>query len=286
MMQGVPHDPAQSRGGVWLVIPAFVALVVLFVVPLVRVLLLSCFDPGFTLEHFVHFFRQTVYSRILYNTVRMSCIATLASLCLGYAIAYVMSRSRPVVRLVLLAIVVLSFGISLLLRVFSWSFILQRHGPVNWLLMWTGATQTPLPLLHNEFSVLVGLTHIFTPYAVFPIYSMLVRTDPNLERAARNLGASRMQAFWRVTFPLSLPGVEAAGVLIFIMALGSFVTPALLGGRKEQMLSNVIQTQVTELLNWPFAAAMSLVLLAVTLLCVWVASRSLGVDRLMGHDPS
>ncbi len=281
-LSGIGKPSLRQQGAAWLLLPASTALLLLFVVPLLRVLLLSVFDPKPTTEHFLHFFREPIYLRILLNTIRISLAATLTSLVLGYGIAYVMSRSGPVVRVALLSVVVLSFGISLLLRVFSWRFILQRNGVVNLLLQWLGVVDAPLPLLHNEFSVMVGLTHIFTPYAVFPIFALLLRTDPTLERAARNLGASRLRTFWKVTFPLSLPGVEAAGLLIFIMSLGSFVTPALLGGRKEQMFSNVIQAQVTDLLNWPFAAAMSLVLLAVTLICVWAYSRALGMDRLMG----
>jgi len=172
--------------------------------------------------------------------------------------------------------------ISLLVRNYSWIIVLQRNGVINLLLKSFGLIDQPLILLHNKFSTMVGMTHIFTPYIIFPIYSVMMGIDLNLEKAAQNLGATRWQTFWRVTFPLSLPGIGAGALLVFIMALGFFITPALLGGRKELMLSNLIEIQVVDLLNWPFASAMSVVLLVVTLIIFFIYNRYLGVERLWG----
>jgi len=167
-------------------------------------------------------------------------------------------------------------------RNYSWIIVLQRNGVINLLLKSFGLIDQPLILLHNKFSTMVGMTHIFTPYIIFPIYSVMMGIDLNLEKAAQNLGATRWQTFWRVTFPLSLPGIGAGALLVFIMALGFFITPALLGGRKELMLSNLIEIQVVDLLNWPFASAMSVILLVVTLIIFFIYNRYLGVERLWG----
>ena len=265
-----------------LVTPALVALTVLFAYPLSKILIRSLFDPNFTLKHYVYFFKSPLYIRVMWITFEISILSTAASLVVGYIIAYVLRRSNPTVRNLFLMCIMLSFMISLLVRNYSWIIVLQRNGVVNLLLKHFGIIDHPLKLLHSKFSVVVGMTHIFIPYIAFPIYSVMMGTDLNLEKAAQNLGASRWQTFWKVTFPLSLPGIGAGGLLVFIMALGFFITPALLGGRKEQMISNLIQIQVVDLLNWPFASAMSIILLVVTLIIFYIYNRVLGYERLWG----
>jgi len=265
-----------------LVTPALVALTVLFAYPLSKILIRSLFDPDFTLKHYVYFFKSPLYIRVMWITFEISILSTAASLVVGYIIAYVLRRSNPTVRNLFLMCIMLSFMISLLVRNYSWIIVLQRNGVVNLLLKHFGIIDHPLKLLHSKFSVVVGMTHIFIPYIAFPIYSVMMGTDLNLEKAAQNLGASRWQTFWKVTFPLSLPGIGAGGLLVFIMALGFFITPALLGGRKEQMISNLIQIQVVDLLNWPFASAMSIILLVVTLIIFYIYNRVLGYERLWG----
>ena len=265
-----------------LVTPALVALLVLFAYPLSRILVRSLFDPHFTLKHYIYFFKSPLYIRVMWITFEISVLSTGASLVIGYIIAYVLRRANPTVRNIFLMCIMLSFMISLLVRNYSWIIVLQRNGVVNLLLKHFGIIDHPLKLLHSKFSVVVGMTHIFIPYIAFPIYSVMMGTDLNLEKAAQNLGASRWQTFWKVTFPLSLPGIGAGGLLVFIMALGFFITPALLGGRKEQMISNLIQIQVVDLLNWPFASAMSIILLIVTLIIFYIYNRVLGYERLWG----
>ncbi len=265
-----------------LVTPALVALVVLFAYPLSRILIRSLFDPDLTLKHYLYFFKSPLYIRVMWITFEISVLSTATSLVIGYIIAYVLRRANPTVRNLFLMCIMLSFMISLLVRNYSWIIVLQRNGVVNLILKYFGIIDHPLKLLHSKFSVVVGMTHIFIPYIVFPIYSVMMGTDLNLEKAAQNLGASRWQTFWKVTFPLSLPGIGAGGLLVFIMALGFFITPALLGGRKEQMISNLIQIQVVDLLNWPFASAMSIILLVVTLIIFYIYNRVLGYERLWG----
>ena len=265
-----------------LVSPALIALLILFVYPIAGILVRSLFSPDFTFKHYLYFFQNPLYTKVMWITIQISFLSTLTSVLVGYPVAYVLRRARPGLRNFFLLVIVLSFMISLLVRNYSWIIVLQRNGVINLLLKSFGLIDHPLTLLHNKFSTMVGMTHIFTPYIIFPIYSVMMGIDLNLEKAAQNLGATRWQTFWRVTFPLSLPGIGAGALLVFIMALGFFITPALLGGRKELMLSNLIEIQVVDLLNWPFASAMSVVLLVVTLIVFFIYNRYLGVERLWG----
>ncbi len=265
-----------------LVCPAMAALLLLFVYPISSVLVRSVFSPDFTLQHYLYFFKTPLYARVMWITFEISLLSTLSALLVGYPVAYVLRRARPAVRNLFLLAITLSFMISLLVRNYSWIIVLQRNGVLNDVLTYFGLIDHPLKLLHNRFGVIVGMTHIFIPYIVFPVYSVMMGIDLNLEKAAQNLGASRWQTFWRVSFPLTLPGIGAGALLVFIMALGFFITPALLGGRRDQMLSNLIQIQVVDLLNWPFASAMSVILLIVTLIVFAVYNRYLGVERLWG----
>lgn len=265
-----------------LVSPALVALLLLFVYPIAGILVRSLFSPDLTFKHYLYFFQNPLYVKVMWITLQISFLSTLTSVLVGYPVAYVLRRARPGLRNFFLLVIVLSFMISLLVRNYSWIIVLQRNGVINILFKSLGLIDQPLILLHNKFGTLVGMTHIFTPYIIFPIYSVMMGIDLNLEKAAQNLGATRWQTFWRVTFPLSLPGIGAGALLVFIMALGFFITPALLGGRKELMLSNLIEIQVVDLLNWPFASAMSVVLLVVTLIVFFVYNRYLGVERLWG----
>jgi ABC-type spermidine/putrescine transport system permease subunit I len=262
--------------------PALVALLLLFAYPISIILIKSVFDPQFTLKHYIYFFTNSLYIRVMWITIEISVLTTLTSLVVGYILAYVLRRARPGIRNIFLMAILLSFMISLLVRNYSWILVLQRNGAINILLTYFGLIDHPLKLLHNKFGVVVGMTHIFIPYIAFPIYSVMMGMDLNLEKAAQNLGATRWQTFWRVSFPLSLPGIGAGALLVFIMALGFFITPALLGGRKEQMISNLIQIQVVDLLNWPFASAMSAILLVVTLIIFFIYNRYLGAERLWG----
>ena len=265
-----------------LLTPAIIALSLLFVYPISKILLRSLFSPDFTLEHYIYFFKNPLYIKVMWITLQISFISTFTALLVGYPVAYVLQRASSGIRNFFLMAIVLSFMISLLVRNYSWIIVLQRNGVINMFLRYLGIIDQPLILLHNKLGTIIGMTHIFIPYMVFPIYSVMMGIDLNLERAAQNLGATRWQAFWRVSFPLSLPGIGAGALLVFIMALGFFITPALLGGRRELMLSNLIEIQIVDLLNWPFASAMSVVLLIVTLIIFSIYNRYLGLERLWG----
>jgi ABC-type spermidine/putrescine transport system permease subunit I len=203
-----------------LLVPALIALLLLFVYPISSIFLRSLFSPDFTLEHYAYFFKTPLYGKVLWITFQISIMSTLSALMVGYPIAYVLRRARPGIRNFFFMAITLSFMISLLVRNYSWIIVLQRNGVLNMVFSYLGLIDQPLKLLHNKFAVMVGMTHIFVPYIVFPIYSVMTGVDLNLEKAAQNLGAGRWQTFWRISFPLSLPGIGAGALLVFIMALG------------------------------------------------------------------
>jgi ABC-type spermidine/putrescine transport system permease subunit I len=225
------------------------------------------------------------YRDVLVRTVRVSLTVTLACLLLGYPVAYTLATAPRWLAAPLLVLVVVPFWISLLARSFTWLVLLQRAGVVNQVLQAIGLTREPLALVYNEPGVYVGMIHILLPYMILSLYAVMRAIDPTLLRAAASLGAGDWQAFRRVYLPLSLPGVAAGSLLLFVLGLGFFVTPALLGGGKVTLVAVLIEAHVREALNWPLAAALSCVLLAATALVLLPASRILRLERPAGAAP-
>jgi ABC-type spermidine/putrescine transport system permease subunit I len=207
-------------------------------------------------------------------------MVTAICLVLAYPVAFWLSRAGRVGLAVGMFALLLPFWTSVLVRTYAWLVLLGRNGVINRALRDWGWIETPLPLLHNTTGVLVGMVHVLLPYMVFPIYAALLRIDPDLSRAAEGLGAPAWRSFLRVTFPLSLTGVSAGCALVFVLSLGFFITPALLGGGRVVMVSMVIEQQVREFLDWPFAAALSTVLLVATLAIYALIGRLTRGSRL------
>ncbi len=254
-----------------LVAPAGLWLVLFFVLPLLVMVGYSMMPrgtyggvvPGFTLEHYRRFF-DPLYLAILQRTITVSALCTLICLVMGYPVAYALARSRRW-RNLLLFLVVLPFWTSFLVRTFAMIFLLRDTGLVNTVLLGAGLIEEPLTLLYTPFAVMAGLVYSFLPFMILPIYASLERLDPSLLEAASVLGARPAARFWRVTFPLSLPGVIAGCLLVFIPALGSFLPSDLLGGAKQMLIGNLIQNQFTAARNWPFGSAASLVVMVTVL---------------------
>jgi putative spermidine/putrescine transport system permease protein len=181
---------------------------------------------------------------------------------------------------VLLIFIVVPYFTGSLVRTYAWMVLLGREGVVNQLLLRSGLADRPLPLMYNRFGVLVGMSYILLPYMILALYAVMKGIDPGLLRAARALGATGFQAFCRVFLPLTLPGIGGGTLLVFILSLGFFVTPALMGSPRETMIAMVIENQVGVLLNWGFASALAMVLLAATVLGFLVYDRVLGLERL------
>jgi ABC-type spermidine/putrescine transport system permease subunit I len=272
-----------TAGHLIALLPVVAYISVLFVFPLARIFAFSFFNPTFTLDHYVRFFTVSLYSEVLWITFKIAGLVTLAALCLGYPVAYLLNSVSSATRSILLIFVLMPFWTSVLVRTYAWMVLLQRQGVVNLLLLGLGVTSAPLPLIHNTLGVLVGMTHVLLPFMILPILSVMRGIDPDLVRAAQSLGATPTQAFVRVFFPLTIPGIAAGCLLVSITAIGFFVTPALLGGPRDTMVSQLIAIQVGQLLNWGFGAAIALVLLLVTITLFLLFSRFLRVDVLLGE---
>jgi putative spermidine/putrescine transport system permease protein len=285
-----PTDARGTRGALrlsalWLAVPGLLFLAVFFVWPVAQLLGLSLFDPDSgkpSLATYERIAATDVYLRVLGITFRIAGYTALYSLLIGYPLAYWLSRLPDLYRGRMLLFVMVPFWTSYLVKTFAWMIVLGRSGIINSLAMGSGVVDQPLPLLHNEFGVMVGMVHAMVPLAVMTMLPVMAGIDRRLVQAAQTLGASPAHAFWLVYFKLSLPGVAAAGLLVFISSLGFFIVPAFLGGRQQTMLAQLIITQVQELLNWPFAGALAAMMLAAALVSCWVYDRVFGISTIAG----
>jgi ABC-type spermidine/putrescine transport system permease subunit I len=263
-----------------LLAPAMAIVAFGFVAPLMRLALLSFSAPAGPLATYRELATVDVYRLVLKNTVVLALVVSAASLVIGFTLAFMLTRLEAAWRAVVFACVVLPLWISVLVRTFSWMLILERNGPLNRFLAALGAVDHPLPLLFAFPGVAIGMVHVLLPYAVLPIYAALSRIDPALLRASDGLGASRAATFWRVLLPLSARGLATAATFTFLLSLGFFVTPALLGGPSNTTISMLIDSFVNERLDWPLAAAASMILLAMALATIGVAGRFVPVSAL------
>ena len=265
----------------WLLLPLLGLMVAAFAAPIGKLLWGSVFAPDATSAHYLRVFDEPIYLRIFLRTIRTAAIVTAAALLLGYPVALVMSRLAGTAATIVAACVLIPLWTSVLVRSYAWIVLLQRNGTVNSLLQAMGITAGPLPLLYSDGAVMIAMTHVLLPYMILPTYAALKSIPPELERAALNLGASAFGSFRAVTLPLSLPGVYAGMVMVFILSLGFYVTPALVGGPRNLTIATLIGQQVTEVLNWPFAGALAGVLLVLTLALVALFRRflQLGIGR-------
>jgi ABC-type spermidine/putrescine transport system permease subunit I len=265
---------------VLLLAPALLIIAAGFAAPLIRLAILSVSAPAGPLAAYRELVTVDVYRIILRNTVVLALVVSAVSLVIGFALAMTLMRLQAGWRATILACIVLPLWISVLVRTFSWMLILERNGPLNRFLMALGITDQPLPLLFAFPGVAIGMVHVMLPYAVLPIYAALTRIDPALLRASDGLGAPRLTTFLRVLLPLSARGLATAAIFTFLLSLGFFVTPALLGGPSSTTIPILIDSFVNERLDWPLAAAASMTLLAMALVVVGLARRFAPVSAL------
>ncbi len=266
---------ASSGGRRWMgsgsALPALVLLFLFFLFPVVRFLGLSI-ETG-NLDWYAKALGQGLYLRVLWNTFEIAMIVTFFCLLLGYPLGFMIATTTPFWTTIGFVFVLLPLWTSVLVRTYAWMVILGRNGILNRLLLDAGVIVDPLPLLHNFAGVLIGMIHVLLPYMVLPIYGAVRRLDPSVVAAAEGLGASSWRIFWRIYVPLTMNGIFAGSVIVFVLSLGFFITPALLGGGRVMMIAVLIEQQVHETLNWQFAAALSAVLLAATLSVYALAQR-------------
>jgi spermidine/putrescine transport system permease protein len=282
----------------WLVIgPPLLYLLVFFAIPSLIMVLASFRTPGefgglaplveegrvdLNLDSYARFFSESIYAQIFLKSLWYALLTTLFCLVLAYPLAALVAKSQKRYRDLLLLLVILPFWSNFLIRVYAWMIVLGPNAAlaraVNGVLAWLG--HEPVPLLFSSFAVLVCLVYVHLPFMVLPLYANLEKHDQALLDAAQDLGANAWQRFWRITFPLSLPGVYAGAALVFIPALGIFAIPDILGGPEDSLIGNVIKQQFLETRDWPFGSVLSIVLtvaaLALAGFAAWVGRRNLG----------
>ncbi|MEP7300407.1 MAG: ABC transporter permease [Caldimonas sp.] len=260
-----------------LLVPALL-VGIFYLVPVLNVLFLSVSYPRPTLENYQLLFDSSAVQRILLVTARICLVTTAITVACAYLIAYRIVQAPPAEARLLLTAVLIAFWISVLIRAFAWVALLQPNGLINTILMATGVIAQPLALVRNEVGVVIGMVHYMVPYAVLPLLGAMRGIDPSLSAAARSLGANKRQTFAKVFFPLSVPGIATAVILVFILALGFYITPAILGGGKVVMIAEYISLQMTETLRWGVAAMLAVVMLVAVTLLIAVLSRVSDVD--------
>ena len=277
---------ARSYSGITTVLllaPLLITLALAFYLPIAQFLSRSVLDPSFTLDNYAHIFERPVYTTILLRTFRTALIVTVGTLLLGYPLAYLMSTLKGWKLVVVAAIVVLPLWVSVLVRTYAWTVLMGRNGVINEMLIGLGLIDAPMRLLNTEFAVWLAMVHLLLPMMVLPIYGALRNIPADLARSAQSLGASWPAVLRHVIVPLSLPGVAAGSVLVFIISLGFFITPMLLGGPTTMMIATLITQQATTLLDWPLASAIAAVLLMFTLVVLVIFNRVLRLDRVLGN---
>ena len=270
------YSPAMALA---LLSPLLVLLLLGFILPIAYLVKLSLFSPNLDFSSYRRLFEEPLYFEVMLRTGKVALVVMTASFLLGYPIAYVMARTKGRFATVVTACVLIALWSPVLVRSYAFIVVLQRNGVINRLVKETGITETGFRLLYTEGAVMLAMTHVLMPFMILPIFAALRSIPLDYVQAARNLGAGPVTAFLRVTLPLSLPGVFAGCVMCFILALGFYVTPALIGGPGTLMAATLIGQQVTVLLDWPFAAALATMLLLLTLLLVLVFRRAFATNR-------
>ncbi|WP_211299358.1 ABC transporter permease [Pukyongiella litopenaei] len=245
-----PQGRSMSKGGVlMLMAPFFVLLVIAFLYPILSLLSISLLEPEPTLRHYEDVVTNPVYARVLFRTLRIALLVSVLSLLLAFPVAWVMARSRGPKLAFITACILLPFWSSVLVRTAAWAVILQRTGLVNEALQFLGITSEPVRLLYTQGAVVVAMVHVLMPFMVLPIYGALRNIPVDYMRAAGILGAGPLRSFREVILPLAMPGVLTGFILVFLTALGYFITPALLGSPQEMMIATLISQQIREVLD-------------------------------------
>lgn len=277
--------PVPKWAKAWPIYPVLLFLGFFFIYPVVLLLGLSLVDDAgaMTVAHYSRLAVTPIYFKVLIITLKIAAWTTLFAIVAGYPVAYLLATVKGSTRNTLIIWILMPFWTSFLVRTFAWMVLLGRHGAINDLLLALGILDMPAKFIFNFIGVMVGMVHALMPLCVLTMYSVMANIDANLPRAAATLGARGGQAFWRVYFPLSIPGVAAGGLLVFVTSLGFFITPALLGSAKQTMIVQLIIFQIHEVLNWGFAGATAVLLLLTVLIILYVYDRLLGLSTLSGE---
>lgn len=284
---GLRHDASRECMLLFsLSLPALLLVIVTMVVPVGWLFSLSFYndDGELSLENYRRLIEQPSYGRILLATFEVSVATTIICVSVGYLLAYLLVQLSPRQAALCMIGVLMPFWTSILVRTYAWLVLLQRDGVVNEWGMHLGLWKAPLSFVYNFEGTVIGLVHIMLPFLILPVYGSMRAIDRDYLKAAASLGASPLVAFWLIFFPLSRPGLFAGAVIVFILCLGSYVTPAVLGGGKVIMVANAVASDIELFFNWGAASAFGAVLLLLTLVLLWVASRVARLERLFGNQ--
>ena len=277
-------DTLQKKWKTIVILVPFIWLTVFFLTPFVIVAKISLAElaiasPPFTkmidwvdgsiitvrvvLDNYIYIFDDPLYLRIYLNSIKIAALSTIFALLLGYPIAYAIVRSNPITKKLLLFAIILPFWTSFLLRVYAWMGLLADQGSINNLLISLGIIDTPMRLLYTEFAVYVGIVYTYLPFMILPLYANMEKLDNGLNEAAADLGSGPINTFFKITLPLTMPGIIAGSLLVFIPATGEYVIPDLLGGGNVQMIGRQLFNEFARNIDWPVASAVAIVLLLI-----------------------
>ena len=283
-MKVLSERPRRFNNTLLLLLPAMLVFIFLFAVPVGMLLAISfnekakaivTIQPNFTLEHFQRFFQKSLYTTALQQSLTLAFIATIVNIILGYPVAYVIAKTRdPNRNTFLMILILIPFQVDMLIRSYGLMTILGDNGLINGTLLEHGFISEPLPLMYNAFGVVIALTQFCIPFMVLSLIGIIKGINPSLVEAARNLGAGRWQAFFRIELPLSMPGILAGSLFIFAISISTFVGPVLLGGWRVVILPMLIFQQISDIGNWQFGAAVATILLVIALILVYSYHRA------------
>lgn len=263
--------------------PSILIIIAVIMIPLGWLFYLSLIGKGgeFSLVNYQKMIEYKSYARVYLTTFEVSILTTLVCILIGYPLAYFLAQLPRRMAGIFMLTVLLPFWTSLLVRTYAWLVLLQKKGLLNEFAMQIGLWETPVKLVHNMTGTLIGMAHIMLPFLVLPLYGAMRRIEPDLMRAAANLGAKPVQVFWKVFFPMSLPGMVAGSLIVFVLCLGFYVTPAVLGGGRVVMVATQITAILENQFNWGAASALGVVLLIATLIILYLAGRLLKLDNIL-----
>src|ERR1700687_2236890 len=265
-----------------LALPALLVVLLLLVLPVGWLAWQSIYHDGFTLENYRRILSEDIYWRSFSLTFEISLLVTLLALLLGFPIAYAASAVPRGWSVLILALVILPFWTSVLVRAYAWLALLQRTGVINQFLQYFGVIEEPLALVHNTFGTVVATVHILLPFMVLPLYATMQKIPNDLMQAGASLGGTPSHTFWRIFLPLSLPGVLAGTTLVFVLCLGFYITPELLGGGRTVMVSMLVSRNVELYNQWGAASAVGVVLLISVFAIFLIVGRFIPLDRVLG----
>lgn len=274
-------SPARRTSTLWLIAPAALLLVVFLVVPYLNIVVMSFRVPGqgtphgvgFTLGNYIRFFSDGFYIGQVANTLWIGVLCTAICLVIGFPVAWQLGRGTMRFRGLAYGLVLSPLLVGIVIRSYGWTILLGNNGLINRTLMNAGLIDAPLPLMYNSLGIVIALVHVFLPFMILPIMAAIQGVDPSLEAAARSLGASRFTAFRRIVLPLSLPGIQAGCILVFVLSLSAYVTPALIGGLRVKTMPVTIVDALIDTFQWPWGSALAITLSVAGALIVVIFAR-------------